>query len=224
MLPRPGVSLIINPCVATLQWNETMPTTAHSDFFGLDLNFGGPSAYTISPEVWAQAQEDLSQWTDLAHRSNSTDRDLFVPHSSGNIPQIIPESAGTQPLTKSPSVRSITDDSSCPDLDSTLKFTTSVPSPSGTKTRPSSTTTPTTTLTDPSLSKVTKSKEFHFVANSDKKTATRLRNTMTSRNLRQSKVSRIAQLEKELEDQLAEAEKWKARALGMGWNGEGSGS
>lgn len=60
-------------------------------------------------------------------------------------------------------------------------------------------------------------KTFHFVANSDKKTATRLRNTMTSRNLRQSKVSRIAQLEKELEEQKEEMELWKQRAIERGW-------
>lgn len=64
--------------------------------------------------------------------------------------------------------------------------------------------------------KVTKT--FHFVENSDKKTATRLRNTMASRNLRQSKVNRIAQLEKELEKQLQEAEIWKRRAIAAGWN------
>lgn len=64
-------------------------------------------------------------------------------------------------------------------------------------------------------SKVTKT--FHFVANSDKKTATRLRNTLASRNLRQSKVNRIAQLEKQLEKQLQETEIWQRRAIEAGW-------
>lgn len=64
-------------------------------------------------------------------------------------------------------------------------------------------------------SKVTKT--FHFVANSDKKTATRLRNTLASRSLRQSKVNRIAQLEKELEKQLQETETWQRRAIEAGW-------
>lgn len=63
-------------------------------------------------------------------------------------------------------------------------------------------------------------KTFHFVANSDKKTATRLRNTMTSRNLRQSKMSRIAQLEKELEKQKKEVEMWKRRAIEGGWKND----
>ncbi|KAK5100191.1 hypothetical protein LTR70_001820 [Exophiala xenobiotica] len=67
----------------------------------------------------------------------------------------------------------------------------------------------------PSNSKIQKT--FHFVANNDKRTAARIRNTMTSRNLRQSKVSRIAELERELERQRGESELWRVRAVRAGW-------
>lgn len=60
-------------------------------------------------------------------------------------------------------------------------------------------------------------KTFHFVSNSDKKTATRIRNTMASRKLRDSKVSKIAALEVELEKQIEEAKMWRERAVSMGW-------
>lgn len=62
-------------------------------------------------------------------------------------------------------------------------------------------------------------KTFHFVANDDKRTATRIRNTMASRKLRDSKVSRIAALERELEAQAEELKLWRQRAIDAGWKG-----
>lgn len=63
-------------------------------------------------------------------------------------------------------------------------------------------------------------KTFHFVANDDKRTATRIRNTMASRKLRDSKVSRIAALERELEAQAEELKLWRQRAIDAGWKGD----
>lgn len=66
-------------------------------------------------------------------------------------------------------------------------------------------------------------KTFHFVDNDNKKEAARLRNTMTSRNLRQSKVSRIAELERLLEESRREANLWEGRARSSGWTESNSG-
>lgn len=66
----------------------------------------------------------------------------------------------------------------------------------------------------PAPAKVTK--EFHFVANSDKAGAARVRNTMASRKHRQSKVNRIAELEKLLAEAEEERDMWKQRALEKG--------
>lgn len=150
---------------SSLQWHTEVEgmmgnmSTAHSDFFALDLGVGfGPS-------------NDV------------------LPVSDDNF--------------------------GMPGGPSDVQVPSSTPSPSLTRADKRS---PTSAPSAPSrIEKNTKT--FHFVANSDKKTATRLRNTMTSRNLRQSKVSRIAELEKALEAQQAETEKWRQRALLAGWKG-----
>lgn len=211
-----SASDILTSNTATLRWDGTMSATAHSDFFGPDLDLANNlTPCTVSAEVWAQAQENLSRWIDL-----DADPTSQLPESSPSdaLPSFTYDGqlpANAHILSKSPSTQSSS--SSFLDTDVTgarkLAPATNVPQTSSALTSVSN-------LTEPSTSKVTKSKQFHFVANSDKKTATRLRNTMTSRNLRQSKVSRIAQLEKELAEQLSKTEKWKARAVELGWEGK----
>lgn len=192
-----------------------MSATAHSDFFGLDLDLSNHlSPYDVSPEVFAQAQDNLSHWIDLDCNQQSSAPELSPPDSSTSFTHDKSTTAKAHSINKSPSVQSSL---SYPDFDT--RSNPNVHSLNNTPRTPS-VPTPSSLLTDPSTSKVVKSKEFHFVANSDKKTATRLRNTMTSRNLRQSKVSRIAQLEKELEEQLRMTEKWRARAVELGWVGD----
>lgn len=214
--PHKYESRILTSFTAILQWNETMSATAHSDFFGLDLDLcNNLSPYTISPEVWAQAQENLSRWVDLDHEQTPDLPELSPPDSATHFRHDEHSPAKVDSLTKSPSTYSTS--SSYPDV---VKQSSRDVVYINNKPHNSSLSTSKDILTYPSTSKVTKSKQFHFVANSDKKTATRLRNTMTSRNLRQSKVSRIAQLEKELEDQLRTTQKWKARAMELGWRGE----
>lgn len=61
-------------------------------------------------------------------------------------------------------------------------------------------------------------RELHFISNDDKTTAKTLRNTITSRKYRASKVSRIRQLEDALSQQEHETSLWKARAVSLGWN------
>lgn len=56
------------------------------------------------------------------------------------------------------------------------------------------------------------------MANSDKAGAARVRNTMASRKHRQSKVNRIAELERMLAEAEEERDAWKDRALRQGWN------
>ena len=63
----------------------------------------------------------------------------------------------------------------------------------------------------------TQQKTYHFVSNSDKTSATAVRNAITSRKYRESKVSRIRELERQLESKAAELELWKERALSAGW-------
>lgn len=199
---------------ATLQWNGAMSATAHSDFFGLDLDLSNHlSPYTVSPEVLAQAQENLSHWIDLDDHYPPSAPEHSPRESLTGLTHDTHPTVKAQPVIKSPSIQS---SSSYPDADIQSKCNvSSVRTTPQTPSLPA----PSSLLTDPSTSKVVKSKQFHFVANSDKKTATRLRNTMTSRNLRQSKVSRIAQLERELEEQLQMTEKWKTRAKELGWAG-----
>ena len=69
----------------------------------------------------------------------------------------------------------------------------------------------------PTLPTPPPTRAFHFVLNSDKKRATQLRNTIASRMHRESKVSRIKELEKELERREREADVWQVRAKKMGW-------
>lgn len=64
---------------------------------------------------------------------------------------------------------------------------------------------------------INKARAYHFVSNSDKRAAITLRNTITSRRYRDSKVGRIAELESELEKARMERELWRERALRMGW-------
>lgn len=163
----------------TLQWNDAMTSTAHSDFFGLDIGLGYEPLLELSNDMLVRARENLRLWTDVSSKPPSPRKGSA--HS--------PDSASSKGL-KTPGT-SILVGSRC-----------SFSGPSKT----------------PSPSKVQKT--FHFVENSDKKTATRLRNTMTSRNLRQSKLSRIAELEKELERQQQETEKWRQRAIQVGWIGD----
>ncbi|KAK9490040.1 hypothetical protein V1508DRAFT_406645 [Lipomyces doorenjongii] len=59
--------------------------------------------------------------------------------------------------------------------------------------------------------------EIHFVANTDKKAAHRIRNKVTAQRHRQNKVRRIRELEKLLDECEVSKERWKQRALGLGW-------
>lgn len=169
--------------VPGLQWqSDMMSSTAHQDFFGLDLGVGYGPSFAVSDEVLNKAQENLDIWAEVVSKSGSPADDLDMS------------------MLQDMSQSSMASASSPP--------TTTPPAKEGSKSPPSA-----------SLPKMQK-KIFHFVANSDKKTATRLRNTMTSRNLRQSKVSRIAELEKALERQAEETEKWRQRAMQSGWRGD----
>ncbi|KAL9620673.1 MAG: hypothetical protein Q9160_004809 [Pyrenula sp. 1 TL-2023] len=79
-------------------------------------------------------------------------------------------------------------------------------------------TNPSTPASSTSASSTSQTKDFYFVNNSDKISAAGIRNTLTSRKYRQSKVDRIRELEKELASRTFEMEMWKSRALRMGWN------
>ncbi|KAK9386946.1 hypothetical protein V1515DRAFT_580644 [Lipomyces mesembrius] len=69
----------------------------------------------------------------------------------------------------------------------------------------------------PAIDLVVADSEIHFVANADKKTARRIRNTVTAQCHRQNKVRRIRELEKLLDDCEVSKERWKQRALPLGW-------
>lgn len=79
-------------------------------------------------------------------------------------------------------------------------------------------TSPGTPASTTSTSSVSQTKDFYFVDNSDKTSAAGIRNAITSRKYRQSKVDRIRELERELASRTFEMEMWKNRALRMGWN------
>ncbi|KAK9344193.1 hypothetical protein V1522DRAFT_355214, partial [Lipomyces starkeyi] len=70
----------------------------------------------------------------------------------------------------------------------------------------------------PAIDLVVADSEIHFVANADKMTARRIRNTVTAQRHRQNKVRRIRELEKLLDECEASKERWKKRALRLGWN------
>lgn len=161
----------------TLHWNDDMTSTAHSDFFGLDLGIGFAPSFEVSDDVFNRAQATLQKWSDVTSKPSSPDSTKILTPSVANASQSesVASSSGNQ-------------------RGSVLSKSASPPS--------------------------RVQKTFHFVENSDKKTATRLRNTLTSRNLRQSKVSRIAELERELERQQQETEMWRRRALEAGWKND----
>ncbi|KAK9330969.1 hypothetical protein V1520DRAFT_325864 [Lipomyces starkeyi] len=70
----------------------------------------------------------------------------------------------------------------------------------------------------PAIDLVVADSEIHFVANADKMTARRIRNTVTAQRHRQNNVRRIRELEKLLDECEASKERWKKRALRLGWN------
>jgi len=179
-----------------------MTSTAHSDFFSLDLGAGNAPSYSLPDDVLDRAEATLQKWALVAPRSDAQaassvlHRDEALPNATGSVES---GAASTNAVSST--------------LDILPEVT---PGPSKKRSSPSSS--HSSSLPD-ARNKVQKT--FHFVADSDKKTAARIRNTMTSRNLRQSKVSRITELERELERQQAEAEEWRRRAVEAGWKEKG---
>ncbi|KAK5103744.1 hypothetical protein LTS08_003163 [Lithohypha guttulata] len=192
---------------SVLHCDGIMPTTA--DFFGLDIGSGYGPSLEVSQEVLNRAQENLRKWTDISSSAASTSTlSTTSPDDSCQF-DLLSQLTATPPNSQQ------------------MSSNVTAPRSEQQNSRASSPEESTTKMgvlhksqgTAPS--KVQKT--FHFVANSDKKTATRLRNTMTSRNLRQSKISRIAELERELEKQKEESELWRRRALEAGWQDGGTG-
>lgn len=202
-----------------------MTNAAHSDFFGLDLGVGYAPApdYIVPNDTSERAEAVLQKWM---HVTPS-----IAKAAAGALP---PVTYGTTPSSTAPSV-SFVDMLPNPDSPPATASPNTPSVPSTQQGADSARTTPIQPLTDippnPSLYSAKKrgspsfscppaktQKTFHFVANNDKKTAARIRNTMTSRNLRQSKVSRIAELERALERQREESEMWRRRAVEAGWN------
>lgn len=190
--------------LAFLRWHDVMTDTAHSNFFGLDLGAGhAPELPDLTENLFdqPQAEERLQKWAEVAaHYSSNSPTEAFLPLGQD---MILPTATELH--------------QNCVPAPSTLSDSASIAGPSK---RTFSSPASEADLPPPGRSGKVEKKTFHFVANSDKKTAARLRNTMTSRNLRQSKVSRIAELERELERQQAEVEMWKQRALESGWKAD----
>lgn len=167
-----------------------MVANAHSDFFGLDLGVGfGPDLPALDPEENARTQATLDQWAEVAAKSLSNSPTASNEASPNLGSDLHAEDVKMRQPSAGPASGS--------------KAAKKVPSPvssgSGVK-----------------GAKVQKT--FHFVDNANKTEAARLRNTMTSRNLRQSKVSRIAELERLLEQSQNEAAMWKKRAVDAGYS------
>lgn len=186
-----------------LHWNDRMTSNAHADFFGLDLGVGYAPSCSIPADVFDRAEATLQRWSDVTSSTKTR-----------TVAGVLP-SKETQPPSARPDTHRVVTDDDVSLTPGVLPAATISPEPSKKRSPPPS------LSSNPAAQDLKINKTFHFVANNDKKTAARIRNTMTSRNLRQSKVSRIAELERELERQQAEAEMWKRRAVEAGWQERG---
>lgn len=177
-----------------------MADTAHSDFFGLDLGVGYGPALEITGDVLdpASVQDNLQRWADVA--SNSASNSSL---SSADKSRVAVRDEFASPIAEESGPSASVQDA----VPTTRKRSSDSPpkAPSG----------PSSPVKGGKVQKT-----FHFVENSNKREAARLRNTMTSRNLRQSKISRIAELERLLEESQTETEMWKKRALIAGWKSD----
>lgn len=176
---------------SAFQWTDNGNESTHVDFFGLDLGIGfGPDLVPVPSPDTAASIVPIDENLRKWAEITSSQEASPQPHFMSSTTQL------------------------SPDVSTLVNSTTNDDKPI--KKRPFMS----EEISEPAKPAVKAQKTFHFVDNDDKKEATRLRNTTTSRNLRQSKISRIAELERLLEESQRQAKRWEQRAREAGWSDE----